>query len=237
MINLAMMCADETFETRVLNCLRGEKDLIVKDSIVIRSIARESERGLAFLQQMTKSQPDITILDLTLLREAVVQFLPLTIEFSKKIGFTQIIVIGDRFHDQNVLAMVKGRVRGFLLREHLETDIIVNCIHLVAQGEVWLSGDLVGRVCDELVRVCKQKSMLKSPTRDQLDKMKAISKREMEILSLVGKSMTNEEIAQELFLSAKTVKTHVRNIFEKIDIRNRTEAALLYTRYKQVTLN
>ena len=67
--------------------------------------------------------------------------------------------------------------------------------------------------------------------------MKTISRREKEILALVSESMTNEEIAQKLFLSAKTVKTHVRNIFEKTNIRNRTEAALLYTRYRQETMN
>jgi len=237
MIKLAVMCADGKCETQVLNCLRNEKDFVVDDSIVIRNAENESEKGLAFLKKMTRTQPEITIVDLPLLVQAAAQFLPVILDYTKKCDFTRIIIIGDRFHEQNVIAMVKERVRGFLLREHLETNCLVNCIRLVAHGEIWLSGDLIGRVCDELVRECKQKRMLKAPTREQLDKMKAISRREMEILSLVSKSMTNEEIAQGLFLSPKTVKTHVRNIFEKIDIRNRTEAALLYTRYKQVTLN
>ena len=52
-------------------------------------------------------------------------------------------------------------------------------------------------------------------------------------MALISESMTNEEIAQKLFLSAKTVKTHIRNIFEKTGIRNRVEAVLLYIRYKQ----
>ena len=52
----------------------------------------------------------------------------------------------------------------------------------------------------------------------------------MEVMALISKSMTNEEIADKLFLSSKTVKTHVRNIFAKSEIRNRVEAALLYTR-------
>jgi DNA-binding NarL/FixJ family response regulator len=47
--------------------------------------------------------------------------------------------------------------------------------------------------------------------------------------------MTNEEIAQKLFLSAKTVKTHTRNIFAKANIRNRVEAALMYTRHTQIS--
>jgi len=50
-------------------------------------------------------------------------------------------------------------------------------------------------------------------------------------MELISHSMTNEEIADKLFLSPKTVKTHIRNIFQKAGIRNRVEAALLYARH------
>ena len=128
--------------------------------------------------------------------------------------------------------MMKEGARGFLLREHLEADII-KCIRVVARGELWLSTKMIGRVFDELIRESHKKLTLKSPTGSQLATMKDISKREMEVMALISESMTNEEIAQKLFLSAKTVKTHIRNIFEKTGIRNRVEAVLLYIRYKQ----
>jgi DNA-binding NarL/FixJ family response regulator len=127
---------------------------------------------------------------------------------------------------------MKGGARGFLLREHLDADII-KCIRVVARGELWLSTKLIGRVFDELIQESYKKLLLKSPTSNQLAQMKAISRREMEVMALISESMTNEEIAQKLFLSAKTVKTHIRNIFEKTGIRNRVEAVLLYIRYKQ----
>ena len=123
-------------------------------------------------------------------------------------------------------------MRGFLQRDHLDADII-KCIHTVARGKIWLTGDLVGRVCDEFIRECDKKYLLKAPTSNQLARMKAISRREMQVMALISESMTNEEIARKLFLSAKTVKTHIRNIFGKTDIHNRVEAALLYIRYKQ----
>jgi DNA-binding NarL/FixJ family response regulator len=129
--------------------------------------------------------------------------------------------------------MMKEGARGFLLREHLDADII-KCIHVVARGEIWMSTNLIGRVFDELLRrECETKHMLKSPTSDQLAKMKDVSRREMEVMALISESMTNEEIAEKLFLSAKTVKTHIRNIFEKTGIHNRVEAVLLYIRYNQ----
>jgi DNA-binding NarL/FixJ family response regulator len=80
---------------------------------------------------------------------------------------------------------------------------------------------------------CDKKHLLQAPTNSQLAKMKTISRREMEVMALVSKTMTNEEIAQKLFLSTKTVKTHIRNTFKKTGVRNRVEVALLYIRYKQ----
>jgi DNA-binding CsgD family transcriptional regulator len=65
--------------------------------------------------------------------------------------------------------------------------------------------------------------------------LEMLSPREMEVMALISKSMTNEEIADKLFLSSKTVKTHMRNIFAKAGIRNRVEAALIYTRHALIS--
>ena len=232
MITLAIMCTDEASETRLLKCLRGEKDIIVKGLIVIQNVAHDFDKGFAFINKMTGSPPDIIIVDGKILREAAALSLQPILEFTMKCDPMRAIIIGDRFIEENVIAMMKGGARGFLLRDHIDADII-KCIRVVAGGELWLSSKLIGRVFDELVRESHKKFILKSPTGSQLAKMKSISAREMEVMSLISESMTNEEIAQKLFLSAKTVKTHIRNIFEKTDIRNRVEAVLLYIRYKQ----
>jgi DNA-binding NarL/FixJ family response regulator len=154
------------------------------------------------------------------------------LEYTKKCTFTRAIVIGNRFHEHNLIVMMKEGARGFLLREHLDADI-VKCIRVVARGELWLSTALIGRVIDELIREGHKKQLLKAPTINQVSRMKTISQREMEVMALISESLTNEEIAQKLFLSAKTIKTHIRNIFEKTGIRNRVEAVLLFIRYKQ----
>ena len=233
MIKLAVICTDETSEARLLNCLRGEKDLIVHGFIVIRNTVHELDKGLAFINKMAESPADIIIVDGKILREAAALSLPPILEYTKKCSFTRAIIIGDRFNEENLIVMMKEGARGFLLREHLDADLI-KCIRVVARGEIWMSTHLIGRVFDELLRRdCETKHLLKSPTSNQLDQMKTISRREMEVMALVSESMTNEEIAQKLFLSAKTVKTHIRNIFEKTGIRNRVEAVLLYIRYKQ----
>jgi len=232
MINLAIASIDEESETRLLKCLQGEKDLIVKGFIVMKNVVHESDKGAAFINKIAGAQPDIFIVDGDLLREAAALYLPPIIEFTRKCRSMRIIVIGDRFIEESVITMMKVGARGFLLREHLDADII-KCIRVVARGELWLSTKLIGRVFDELLRDSNKKLLLKSPTGNQLAKMKDVSKREMEIMALISESLTNEEIAQKLFLSAKTIKTHIRNIFEKTGVRNRVEAAFLYIRHRQ----
>ena len=234
MIKLAIICTDEASEERLLNCLRGEKDLIVHGFVILRNVAHDVEKGLAFMNKTVGSPPDIIIVDEKILHEAAALSLPPMLEYTKKCTFTRAIIIGDRFHEHNLIVMMREGARGFLLREHLDADLI-KCIRVVARGEIWLNTNMIGRVFDELLRLeCVKKHLVKSsPNSHQLAKMKDVSRREMEVMALISESMTNEEIAQKLFLSAKTVKTHIRNIFEKTGIRNRVEAVLLFIRYKQ----
>jgi DNA-binding NarL/FixJ family response regulator len=103
---------------------------------------------------------------------------------------------------------------------------------VVARGEIWLDAEMTTRVFEEVFKEStKRKDLFKSLTDLSSAKLDTLSPREMEIMELISKSMTNEEIADKLFISSKTVKTHLRNIFVKAGIRNRVEAALLYTRH------
>ena len=232
MIKLAVVCNDEASEVRLLNCLRGEKDLLVQGFIVIQDVAHELDKGLAFINKMVDSPPDIIIVDGKILRETAALSLPPILGFTRKCAGMRAIIISDRFNEENVIIMMKQGARGFLLREHLDA-YIVKCIRVVARGEFWLNSELFGSVIDEFLRESEKKLLIKAPDSNRLAKMKTISQRDMEVMALIGESMTNEEIAEKLFLSAKTVKTHIRNIYEKIGIRNRVEAVLLYIRYTQ----
>lgn len=102
----------------------------------------------------------------------------------------------------------------------------------MARGEFWLDAKMTTRVFEKFIKeYMMKKNLLKPFTKPSSAKLDMLSPREMQVLKLISKSMTNEEIADKLFLSPRTIKTHLRNIFAKAEIRNRTEAALLYTRY------
>jgi DNA-binding NarL/FixJ family response regulator len=145
------------------------------------------------------------------------------------------IIFGIRFNEENVMAMMQGGVRGFF-RTELGDEQLIKCIRVVARGEIWLDAALITRVFDEfIVELTKKRDRFESLTHLSMAKLEMLSPREMEIMALISHSMTNEEIADKLFISSKTVKTHLRNIFAKADIRNRVEAALIYTRHALIS--
>jgi DNA-binding NarL/FixJ family response regulator len=129
------------------------------------------------------------------------------------------------------MAMIQGGVRGFF-RTALGDEQLIKCIRVVARGEIWLEAALTTRVSEDVIKESmKKRDLLKSLTHLSSAKLDTLTPREMEVMELISKSMTNEEIADKLFISSKTVKTHLRNIFAKAGIRNRVEAALVYTRH------
>ena len=232
MINLAVATSDEKYLERLVNRLHGNKDInLIINIITIKNLKSEVKRAIAFLKQMIKQRPDILLLDQDILRDAAAIDLQKTLDYLDKLIATKIIVVGKRYNEETVMVMIQGGVRGFF-RTALGDDHLIKCIRVVARGEIWLEATLITRVFEEVIKEFKKRrNLLKSLTHLSSAKLDLLSPREMEILALISQSMTNEEIADKLFLSIKTVKTHLRNIFAKSRIRNRVEAALVYTRH------
>ena len=189
------------------------------------------KQALAFVKKMVEQQPDILLLDQIILLEVASLDLERTLDYRNKMPAMKTIVIGKRFNEENVMALMLGGAQGFF-RTELGEEQLIKCIHVVDRGEIWLDAEMTTRVFEEVFKEStKRKDLFKSLTDLSSAKLDTLSPREMEIMELISKSMTNEEIADKLFISSKTVKTHLRNIFVKAGIRNRVEAALLYTRH------
>jgi LuxR family transcriptional regulator of csgAB operon len=118
-------------------------------------------------------------------------------------------VIPGRGIEENA---AKHGVRGFFY-ENDQLDRFLRGVTAIFNGELWLSREIMTRfVLDQDIFSPKVKKIL--------------TPREIEILSLVAVGTKNEEIGRKLFISANTVKTHIYNIFKKIDVTNRLQAAL-----------
>jgi len=231
MIKLAVVIHDEKYLQKLTNRLHNENDIKLLSAVIIKDLKSEAEKIIAFMEQMVKQPPHVLLFEQAILRDMAALDLEKILYYMDKMPALKAIIIGVRFNEENVMAMMQGGVRGFF-RFALDEEQLIKCIRTVATGDIWLDANLITPVFDEFIKeFMKKKEFLKSLNKLNSAKLDMLSHREMEIMELISHSMTNEEIADKLFISPKTVKTHLRNIFVKAEIKNRVEAALLYTRH------
>ena len=227
-ITLAVVIRKEEYFQHIMKVLQGEKDISVLCAMNIKDLQAEVQPAIAFLEQMIKQQPEILILDQIILREVASLDLERILGYRRKLPSMKTIIVGEHYNEENVLVMMQGGAHGFFKPEQ-GGEQFIKCVRKVSEGQRWLDTELINRIFEKFIK--DSKDPRKALSHISKEKLKKLTTREMEILALISESMTNEEIAEKLFLSTKTVKTHVRNIFEKTGIRNRVQAALTYTRY------
>ena len=122
--------------------------------------------------------------------------------------------------DEYVYEALRAGASGFLLKRTPAEDLIAG-IRVVHSGDALLAPSVTKRLIDEFA----QRPLPEGTS--QVEALEELTGREREVLSLVAKGMSNAEIAQALFLSEGTVKTHIKRIFMKLDLRDRTQAVIL----------
>jgi DNA-binding NarL/FixJ family response regulator len=122
--------------------------------------------------------------------------------------------------EEDVLEALKAGAKGYLTKNTGRISLI-KAIEAVCAGEMWLDRKLMSRLFEK--EIC-----LKPEAHDQLcdDAKKVLSAREQEVICHLAKGRTNKEIASALFISEKTVKTHLSNIFKKLNVTCRLQAIL-----------
>jgi two-component system, NarL family, response regulator LiaR len=208
-----------------------EKDMSEKIRILIaddHAIVREGLRALLAtepdlelvgeatdgIQAVTKARalkPDVILLDLMMPRMDGVEAIT---EIKKDWQEAHIIVLTSFSDDEKVFSAIRSGALGYLLKDSSPQDLL-NAIHTVAKGEGFLSPSIASKVMREINQPPKL-----PPTKDPL------TERENEILQLVAQGLTNDQIAERLVVSERTVRTHVSNILAKLQLANRTQAAL-----------
>ena len=124
-----------------------------------------------------------------------------------------------------VLDAVKAGATGYLLKE-ISTDEVATAIRAVADGQSQISPSMASKLLTEF------KSMIQRTDERRLLPAPKLTDRELEVLKLVAKGLNNRDIAKELFISENTVKNHIRNILEKLQLHSRMEAVVYAVREK-----
>jgi NarL family two-component system response regulator LiaR len=185
-------------------------------------LAGEAADGVEAVEKAQRLQPDVILMDLAMPRKDGIEAIG---EIKAHDPDARILVLTSFAEDEKVFAAIKAGALGYLLKDASPQELL-RAIQEVHRGEPSLQPAIAHKVMRELQR----KSNL-PPTEEPL------TEREEEVLKLVAQGLANQDIADKLFVSERTVRAHVSNILGKLHLANRTQAALYALREGLVTLD
>jgi NarL family two-component system response regulator LiaR len=189
----------------------GLKALIATDpGMIVVGEAADGEEASSHIKEL---KPDVILLDLKLPNKGGLEVINETIRDNPQV---RILVLTNFADDDKVLATIQAGALGYLLKDTLP-DELLKAIRDVSRGESHLHPVIARKV---IRQISKQETLNQKPPATLL------TARELEILTLVSQGLSNQEIADDLLISERTVRTHVSNILEKLHLASRTQALL-----------
>jgi DNA-binding NarL/FixJ family response regulator len=157
-------------------------------------------------------RPDVVLMDIRMPRLD-------GLEATRRLaGKTRVLVLTTFDLNEYVYEALRAGASGFLLKD-APADQLVTALRVVAAGEALLAPSITRRLIEEFAR--------RPPSNARPAELDALSPRELEVLRLVARGLSNAEIASELYVSDATVKTHVSRILQKLNLRDRVQAVVL----------
>jgi len=207
--------------------------LVIEDEALLRStmaellrlqpdmeVVGEAVDGEHGVKIAEAQKPDVVLTDIVMPRMDGIEA---THRIKEMRPETAVVVLTSFDSDEKVFDALKAGAIGYLLKSAAMPEV-VEAIRSASRGEGVLPPALVRRVMQEFAR---QSTVLEK----HREVFAELTRREMEILEMVGHGARNREIAEALFLSERTVKNHVSSILSKLQVNSRTEAALLANKY------
>jgi len=179
-------------------------------------IVGEAADGLEAIRKAEETVPDVVLMDLNMPQ---CSGLEATQALQIKMPQVNILVLTVSENEADLFAAMKFGATGYILK-NTEPEELIQAIFHVAQGGAIISPFMATKLLAEFKGLGAR--VATEPTREAEAKL---SPREDEVLRLVAQGATNKEIADSLFISENTVKTHLRNIMEKLHLANRSQAA------------
>ena len=206
------------------------KVLIVDDQSLVRAgfrmilesepeieVVGEAADGLTAVLAARETEPDVILMDVRMPNVDGLEATRRLLE-GKEQG-PRILILTTFDLDEYVYEALRAGASGFLLKD-TPPEQLVEAIHVVARGDALLSPVVTRRVIAEFVRRPPATARPPAPGLDEL------TARELEILRLIARGLSNAEIAAEAFVSETTVKTHVARILQKLRVRDRVQAVV-----------
>ena len=193
------------FRRGVADVLAAEPDL---------AVVGETDHGSEVLDLVGRLRADVVLLDLGVPGGGV--------EACALLRATRpdvrVVVLTDADDDAELAGAVRAGARGYLLKDTTPEEL-VGAVRAVASGSSLLSPAMASRLLDEFAVLVRRSEGAAEGTG-------SLSRRELEVLTLVAQGLNNRAIAESLFISENTVKNHIRNIHEKLQVHSRMEAVV-----------
>jgi len=185
-------------------------------------VVGEASDGAEALEQATETTPDVVLMDVRMPRRGGIDACT---AIKDAVPSTKIIMLTISDEEADLYEAIKAGATGYLLKE-ISTDEVSAAIRAVADGQSQISPSMASKLLTEF------KSMIQRTDERRFVPAPRLTDRELEVLKLVATGMNNRDIAKELFISENTVKNHVRNILEKLQLHSRMEAVVYAMREK-----
>jgi len=189
------------------------------------TVVGEAENGVRAVEVARTARPDVMLMDV---RMPVLDGIEATrlITSGAETAHTRVIILTTFDLDEYVFAALRAGSSGFLLKDTLPADLLT-AIRVVAAGEALLAPSVTRRLISEFSRSPAAASASPGACSRPDGVTRLLTERESEVLQLVATGLSNAEIAERLFISPATAKTHVAHLLTKLDARDRVQLVII----------
>ncbi len=210
-IRVAVVDDQELFRRGLTMLLSVEEDI---------EVVGEASDGVAATDLASTTVPDVILMDVRMPKRSGIEACVAIKEIAPT---ARIIMLTVSDEEADLYDAVKNGASGYLLKDS-SIDEVAQAVRVVADGQSLISPSMAIKLLDEFKQMSRaDRQQVPSPR---------LTDRELEVLRLVAKGHNNREIARQLFISENTVKNHVRNILEKLQLHSRMEAVMYAVREK-----
>jgi DNA-binding NarL/FixJ family response regulator len=200
-----------------------EMVLAAEDDI---ELVGEASDGAEAVQKAGESLPDVVLMDIRMPKSSGIEACRAMKEVAPS---SKIVMLTISDEEEDLFEAIRAGASGYLLKD-IPLDEVADVVRAVHGGQSLINPSMAAKLLTEFAALNK---------RDQEERAEQVpppklTEREMQVLKLVAKGMNNRDIAKELFISENTVKNHVRNILEKLQIHSRMEAVMIAVREKLI---
>jgi DNA-binding NarL/FixJ family response regulator len=211
--NISVLIVDDNYDHA-----SGIRELVkIESDFDVKGIAASAEIALTLIK---KYRPDVVMMDINMPDMDGIT----AIQEIKKLDLgTKVIALTGYDDSDLIFRAMKVGARGYILKT-MAASQLVNAISEVANGKIYLPSVLTAKFFDHFQSTIKEESKPKAEEGENL--LSYLTQREEEVLELLTQGITYKGVAKQLFISETTVKTHVNNIFQKLQVNDRTQAVL-----------